>query len=395
MRKTTSYFLVSLMAFNFAVHANTNREPNAPQTEQPKSKTPFTAFTGKVIKNKVRLRLQPNLEGPILRELNRNDLLVVVGEQDDYYAVQAPDDIHAYVYRSYILDHIVDGNRVNVRLEPNTESPVVLQLNAGDKVEGNISPLNSKWMEIKLPLSARFYVAKDYIENIGDAKLMETISVKREEVNRLLNTTHEISLTELQKPYPEINLEGVNSSLTRIISGYPELGEQVERAKSLQAMVQEHYLQKKIAYLEAKQASPTQDTSFKTDMITVLPELSQDHLDSSLATNKLTAWEPVERKLFEQWEVDHEGSSIEDFYQDQQLSSIHISGVLESYDRIVKNKPGDYILVNDQVNPTQSYYLYSTKINLANLIGQRVTLEVAKRDNNNFAFPAYYVISVK
>lgn len=393
MRKPTSYFLLSIMAFSFVVHADASAKPDAPQIERPQA--PFSSFTGKVVKNKVRLRLQPNLEGPILRELNRNDLLVVVGEKDDYYAVQPPDDIHAYVYRSYILDHIVDGNRVNVRLEPNTESPVVLQLNAGDKVEGNISPLNSKWMEIKLPLTARFYVAKDYIENIGDAKLMETISQKREEVNRLLNTTHQISLNELQKPYPEINLEGVNSSLARVISGYPELGEQVERAKSLQAMVQEHYLQKKIAYLEAKQANPVEDSSFKTDIVTLTPELSQDHLDSSLTANKLSAWEPVERLAFEKWEASHQGSSIEDFYQDQQLSSIHISGILESYDRIVKNKPGDYILVNDQVNPPKNYYLYSTKINLANLIGQRITVEVAERDNNNFAFPAYYVISVQ
>lgn len=394
MRKTTSYFLSAFMALNFALYADASNEPEAPQIEQTKAKAPFTSFTGKVLKNKVRLRLQPNLEGPILRELNKNDLLVVVGEKDDYYAIQPPEGIHAFVYRSYIIDHVVDGNKVNVRLEPNTNSPIVLQLNAGDKVEGNVSPLNSKWMEIKLPLTARFYVSKDYIENIGDAKLIETISQKREEVNRLLNTTHQISLTELQKPYPEINLEGVNASLARVISTYPELGEQVERAKSLQTMIQEHYLQKKIAYLEAKQANPIEDSSFKTDSVGIVREPSHEVLDSSLTTSKLTAWEPVERLVFEKWEATHPGSSTEDFYRDQEHTSTLITGKLENYDRIVKNKPGDYLLVNEQTNLPKAY-LYSTKINLANLVGQKVTLEVAERDNNNFAFPAYYVISVK
>src|SRR5271156_3313893 len=46
----------------------------------------FLAFTGKVVKNKVRLRHQPNLDSPILKEMNQGDLLVIIGETEDFYA---------------------------------------------------------------------------------------------------------------------------------------------------------------------------------------------------------------------------------------------------------------------------------------------------------------------
>ena len=75
--------------------------------------TPFTSFTGKVTKNKVRLRLQPNLEGPILKELVQGDMLIIIGETEDFYAVQPPTGSKAYVFRTYILDGVVEASRVN------------------------------------------------------------------------------------------------------------------------------------------------------------------------------------------------------------------------------------------------------------------------------------------
>ena len=53
--------------------------------------------------------------------------------------------------RTFVLDNVIEGNRVNARLKPDLESPVVAQLNSGDRVEGIIHPANNKWMEIKLP----------------------------------------------------------------------------------------------------------------------------------------------------------------------------------------------------------------------------------------------------
>ena len=42
-------------------------------------------FTAKVIKKKVRLRASPAIESPIVRELTQGDLIVVDGEQENFY----------------------------------------------------------------------------------------------------------------------------------------------------------------------------------------------------------------------------------------------------------------------------------------------------------------------
>ena len=40
-------------------------------------------------------------------------------------------------------------------------------------------------------------------------------------------------------------------------------------------------------------------------------------------------------------------------------------------------------------------YLYSTTQNLHSLVGKKVRIIASPRNNNNFAFPAYYVLSVE
>ena len=64
----------------------------------------FTPFTGKVTRERVRLRTQPNQDGTIIQEMNRGDMLVVTDDADDYYAVQPPAGIKAFIYRTYVLD---------------------------------------------------------------------------------------------------------------------------------------------------------------------------------------------------------------------------------------------------------------------------------------------------
>ena len=70
---------------------------------------PFTPFTGKIKGRKVRLRATADLEGRVVKELNRQDLLVIVGEKGDFYSVEPPAGSKAYVFRSFVLDGIVEG----------------------------------------------------------------------------------------------------------------------------------------------------------------------------------------------------------------------------------------------------------------------------------------------
>lgn len=93
----------------------------------------FTPFTGAITGSKVRMRVNPSLEGHVVRETTHGEMFVVAGESGDYYAVLPPKGTKGYVFRTFVLDNTVEGERVNVRLYPDIDAPVVGQLNKGKK----------------------------------------------------------------------------------------------------------------------------------------------------------------------------------------------------------------------------------------------------------------------
>lgn len=401
------------------------------QTEPPKEKSPaapFASFTGKVTKNKVRLRQQPNLDSPIVKELSHGEMVIVTGEIDDFYAVIPPASSKAYIFRTFVLDNVVEGSRVNVRLEPDTDSPAIAQLNAGTRVDGIISPANAKWMEISMPDSARFYVAKDYIEKIGDHTLMAIIEKRRDEVNKLLNSTYIASQTELQKPFPEIHLEGIYENYNKLINYYHDFPEQAAKARELLTETQDGYVQKKITYLETKAKSAHEEWISKNSQMNDQMKLQQQRLSQleeqlekekaakaanraatmtqnnkpekiqdaygNFINNKMIGWLPREHEIYQAWASQNNNRSEEEFYHEQRQQAVSITGIVEPYTRVINNKPGDYILIN-RASHLPIAYLYSTQIDLQDSVGHEVTLQAIPRPNNNFAFPAYFVVSLE
>lgn len=383
---------------------------------------PFQSYTGKVTKNKVRMRLQPNLDSPIVRELDKNELVIVVGKTEDFYAIEPPPYIKAYVYRTYVLDDVVEGHHVNVRLEPHLQAPIIAQLNTGDRVDGAISPLNSKWLEISSPSTTRFYIANEYIEKAGDAAYMATRERRREEVNQLLSNTYQISQTEMQKTFPEIFLDGIYKNYHKVINEYPEFTEQVGRAKELLVMLQDTYLHKKIAYLESKAKNSSKAWKNKEKQLTAeiqtqktltndlehqlqnrnyptttdldyFTEWSWEHNPLELS-GKMALWLTTEKTHYEKWLDENDDRSIDDYYEQQSQESIAIRGVVELYDRTLRNKPGDYVLIH-RINRVPIAYLYSTQVDLQNYIGREITIYGSLRPNHNFAYPAYFVLWVE
>lgn len=379
----------------------------------------FNAFTGKIVGNKVRLRTQPSMDSPIVRELNKNDLIIVLSEEEDFFVIAPPVDLKGFIFRTFVLDNVIEGNRVNVRLEPNLESPIIAQLNSGDHVNGTISTQNNKWLEISLPSNARFFVAKDYIEKIGDASLLAKIEQRKEEVNYLLNTSEQLSREILQKPFEQIDLTLVYKNLHKILNGYEEFPQQVERAKELLSKIQETYLHKKIAYLELqykimnatkeKNAMLMAEMQAKQNKIQELELQLQNHeneemkeedfffheeqpvIEKPLISQKMASWIPVEEKFYQEWQKNHPKENDEAFYAEEKQNTVVLKGILEPYNRPIKNKPGDYLLVNP-VNNLPIAYLYSTQVDLQTLVDEEVVLQGIERPNNNFDYPAYAII---
>lgn len=371
--------------------------------EKPKAaNTPFQSFAGRITRNKVRMRLQPNLDSPIVKEINRDELYVVDGEVDDFYSVRPPANLKGYVYRTYILDNVVEGSKVNVRLEPDLDAPVIAQLNGGTKVQGTISPLNSKWMEIPAPDTIHFYISKEYIEKKGPASLVEATARRKGEVANLFQQAFASTQAEMDKRYEDMNIGPVTTTLNTIIAQYSEFSEEAEKSRALLQKLQENYLQKKVAYLEAKQT-----TGAKGEKAIALQQLAEDvpaksNIQRQLPTNyrgqpitdKMAQWLPVEDALYEAWAIENGHQAMDRYYQHQEQDALTLAGIIEPYNRNVKNRPGDYILLS-QANRLPIAYLYSTDIDLQNSIGQAITIKVAPRTNNHFAYPAYFVLSIQ
>lgn len=364
-------------------------------------KKSIAAFTGKITKNRVRMRLQPTLDAAIIKELKQNDMVIVDAEMDDFYVVRPAPNQKSYVFRTFVLDGVVEGTRVNVRLEPNLESPIIAQLNSGDRVKGMISPLNSKWMEIETPEATRFYVAKEFVENIGGPNKLAEIMRRKEEVEKLFADAQMNSKIELQKSYEEIHLDTVTANLNKIMSSYNDFAEFNEQAKTLLAQVQDTYTKKKLAYLEAQAAQNAQTLQAKDQMLNQMQFVK--HIEenipsaaamSSTSTIRLTSWAPAEEAIYALWAENQVNPTIEEFYRQQEDEAVVMRGVLEHYSKTVKNKPGDYVLLNP-ANNLPIAYLYSTSVMLQDKVGQQVTVKGATRPNNNFAFPAYYVLSAE
>lgn len=385
------------------VTAGLSAAPQQPaQTKQAPAKT-FKPFTGKVLANKVRVRIKPDLDSHIFRQVAKNDLLLIVGEEGDFYAVQPPKNTKAYIFRSYILDNIVEANRVNIRLEPHVDGPIIGQLQAGDRVQGQVCSMNHKWFEVPTPTSTRFYVSKEFIANAGGPDHIANMEKRKVQVEELLNNAFLSAETECKKNYEDMSPQLTIDQFQTIVKNYPDFPEAAQQAKEALALLKDTYLQKKIAYLESKAglSSAAKEellARHKTENQELFSEkpVNRDLFAKRNAkremTDKMRFWDTIEESLYLSWTAFHSGRKMDDFYAEQKANAAVLTGIVEEYDHPVKNRPGDYVLHGAE---SPIAYLYSTSVDLKKYEGKSVTVIVSPRPNNHFAFPAYFVLSVE
>jgi hypothetical protein len=373
-----------------------------PPAQQKKAES-FKPFTGKVIGNKVRIRAKPDVESHIIKQVGKNELLLVVGENDDFYAVEPMKDTKAYVFRSYVLDGVVEANRVNVRLEPHVDAPIIGQLRAGDKVEEKPCALNNKWLEIPAPKGTVFYVAKEFISHAGGPEFLAATEKRKSELETLLSSAYLNAEAECKKTYEQMNPEPVFEQFQAVLRNFADFPEAISQAKDGLALLKETYLNKKIAYLESKaelssnvkQELLARHEAEKKELLAdantkISPDLWARHALKKEGSN--STWEAIEDALFISWTAFHSGKKIEDFYAEQKANATVLEGSLEKYTYDVIDKPGEFLLRKDGV---PCAYLYSTQVDLKRYEGQKISVVAAPRPNHNFAFPAYFVFSVE
>lgn len=352
----------------------------APLAKKEKPKGLFKPFTGKVKGKKVRLRTQPDLESAVVKELQKGEYLAILDEVDDFWITEAPSDLKAYVFRSFVLDNVIEGNRVNVRLHPNMEAPVIVHLNSGDTINGSICEINHKWIEIDAPKASRFYVSKNYIENVGGLEIKQRHDTRLGLLKDQMAFAESFAKAEMEKEYNLIDFDQMNRNFQLVIQEYTDFPEYTDQAKDMLSAIQEKFIDKRISYMESKVARESRSSTKEHSFVNASP------------TDKMKLWEPVEEALFLGWSGGHEARSFQDYQLEQKIAAERITGILEPYSAPVKCKPGDYIVKH---NDLPVGYVYSTVVNLQDLIGKKVSLIGAPRPNNNFAFPAYFVLGVE
>lgn len=382
-------FVFSVLFFSANVFAETNQIENTQI---------FKSFTGKISGNKVRIRTSPDLDSHVIYQLNKNDIILVTDDAKDFWGIKPTSNIKAYVFRSYIVDNVVEAEKVNIRLQPNMDSPIIGQLKNKEKIDGSISSQNNKWLEISLPEHINFYIAKEYVTNVGDADYYTKMQNRKTDVEKLLNSAYFITQAECKKPYDEMAPQEAIDQFDLIIKEYSDFPQFVQQAKEGLSLLQDNYLQKKIAYLEAKAniSNSEKDELVKAvEKAKVLEkenEIQIKEISNNNLSDKMKFWEPVEQSLYSTWTTFHPEKKKKDFYKEQEINAVTIAGVVEAYSQTIKNKPGDYIV---KLNDSSKAYLYSTKIDLNEFVGKKVTLKASPRPNNNFAFPAYFVNSIE
>lgn len=355
-------------------------------TKSVQTSSKFNHFTGKILGNNVRMRTAPDLDSHIITELSKDDYVVVVGEKEDFYAVEAPSDLKAYIFRGFVIDDIVEGDRVNIRLSPDRDAPIIGHYSTGHPIDGNVCENNSKWMEISAPRDTQFFIAKEYIEYAGKPELKAVQDKRKAHVSQIFDSTNLLSQSELRKAFHEIDIARITQGYQTIINDYTDFPSYVAKAAKSLAEVQEDYLHRKIAFLETKASK------MGKGQVEDIYEVAY-HADESFSpTDRMKVWEPIEEALYLSWSSMHHAKTMDDFYSDQKLKCQNVSGILEAYKEPVKNKPGDYVIKDRDITVA---YVYSTHINLDEYVGKRVNLMVSSRANNNFAFPAYYVLDVE
>jgi hypothetical protein len=358
-----------------------------------------SSFTGKITKDRVRMRLQPNLDSYIFKELSKGDLVLVTNEVDDFYACMPPKNVKAYIFRTYVLDGAVEGSNVNVRLEPDITSPVVAQLSSGYKIHGETAQKNNKWLEIAIPDDVRFYVAKEFIVKAGDASLYQKHLDQEKQLQSSLVTITQAVNKELEKPFGQIQLGKYAVELQKIIdsSDFPT---EAHNARELLTRMEKEYLIKGIASGKAEEAIiPFSKDKTQTVVVEVIkPKEAQAAAPETpvqeLTSQENSSWNDKESFIIQDAITNGEVSSADEFYKQEIEHATTVQGIIKPYNSFIKNRPGDFILVHPKTNLPLAY-LYSTKVDLSKCINKEVSMQVADRPNNHFAFPAYFVLSAK
>lgn len=132
--------------------------------------TPLPPQTNEVVKvkvtgDRVSLRAKPDINSELLDRAMRGEELVLLGETNEWVAVQAPDSLDFWVSGEYVQNGIVVPAKLNIRSGPSQNYSVVYVANQGEPVA--LRGEFNDWIKIAPPTGSRVWISEKYVETIA------------------------------------------------------------------------------------------------------------------------------------------------------------------------------------------------------------------------------------
>ena len=129
---------------------------------------------GRVTGDKVRVRAGPATRHAVLLEVNRGDLLVVLGREGQWCRVRVPGGFVCFVHRSLVktedgAERAISASRVRLRVTAGKEIlPLETVLERGEAIE--VLAREGEWLKIIPPERTHLYIYGDFVEELGPAR---------------------------------------------------------------------------------------------------------------------------------------------------------------------------------------------------------------------------------
>lgn len=318
--------------------------------------TCFAQFSGRV-QQAVSITAHPN-EDAIVYQKEKGDLLLIQGDAGDFWEIAPDSDLKLYVYKPYVDGDSIITNGVSARIFPEASAHAAIILNKGDLVD--VLEQLDEWVLIAAPPATKFYAKKAYVEKIANASYFFEQKKRRK---RAFDTLARIK-EQLDSTLSESAFIDITNQLKNILIVFDDIADVKRLATQTLYELDMLHLKNSIAKLE--------------NSITI----------GATKKDRAKLWLQKENELFERWKGTT-GKTQRNFYDSQRKQAKTLQGHLLPYDHNINNMPGDYILYS-QGKPVA--LVYSTLIDLKNLVDKNITCYVYPRYNNNYAFPAYFVL---
>ena len=179
----------------------------------------FQPFAGIVTGDNVNVRSGSDLNFEIIYKLNKDDKIVVIGKNFDWYRIRMPEGSFGYINKQFIdvmgEAGVIKGDKVNVRSGPDISTNPLGQL--GDKAVVKVIKTVGDWYQIEPPDSCSAWVNSQYVKHYSSVEDYMVELDKNKEVKN--------KFSELEKNYEAAILESVPqaSGIESLLKGYEEL----------------------------------------------------------------------------------------------------------------------------------------------------------------------------